>query len=83
MDNILQVACSLIRELVPDYEGDIAPSSNFEEMGVDSLSRVDLVVALEREFQVTIPDSVLAELRTVGDLASFVDGARTAGSAAQ
>jgi acyl carrier protein len=78
--DIVQVISSTIRELIPDYEGDIALSSSFEEMGVDSLSRVDLVVALEREFTVVIPDEVLARLVTVQDLVSFVHDARPAGS---
>ncbi|GAA3849351.1 hypothetical protein GCM10022243_14140 [Saccharothrix violaceirubra] len=80
---IVNAISTVIRELIPEYEGDIDLSSNFEEMGVDSLSRVDLVVALEREFSVTIPDSVLAELTTVGDLVAFVESAETAGSVAR
>ncbi|MFD0203598.1 MULTISPECIES: hypothetical protein [Saccharothrix] len=38
--DILQVISATIRELIPDYEGGIELSSSFEEMGVDSLSRV-------------------------------------------
>jgi acyl carrier protein len=83
VDHILTVITTVIRDLIPDYRGEITLASDFEEIGVDSLSRVDLVVAMERQFDVVISDSVLAGLVTVQDLASFVAGATTAGSAAK
>jgi acyl carrier protein len=65
-----------IRELVPEYEGAVTLDSSFEEIGVDSLSRVDLVVAAERAFEVEIPDSVLPELSSVRNLIDFAVTAR-------
>ena len=44
------------------------------DLGLDSLGRVELSVFLERTFGVAVPETRLAELETVGDLARFVAG---------
>jgi hypothetical protein len=38
----------------------------------DSLDVVELVMELEEEFQITIPDSVAAEFRTLGDVIRYL-----------
>ena len=44
-----------------------------EELGADSLDLVEILMALEDEFGVSIPDEVLPELRTVKDLVEYID----------
>lgn len=44
-----------------------------EDLGADSLDAVDLNMAIEDAFGVEIPDSGLAELKTVGDLVSHIE----------
>lgn len=44
-----------------------------EDLGADSLDAVELNMAIEDAFEVEIPDSALAELKTVGDLVSHID----------
>lgn len=45
-----------------------------EDLGADSLDAVELNMAIEDAFGVEIPDTALAELKTVGDLVSHIDG---------
>lgn len=68
----------IIRELMPEYEGEITSASSFEEMGLDSLSRVDLVVETEALFGVEVPDSEVPKLARISDVADFVTARRTA-----
>lgn len=42
------------------------------ELGLDSLKVMDLVVAVEDEFDISVPINALAEVRTVGDFASLI-----------
>jgi len=49
------------------------------DLGLDSLARVELAVFLERAFGVAVPETRLAELATVADLARFVAGRQGAG----
>jgi long-chain acyl-CoA synthetase len=47
----------------------ISPSSNLElDLGLDSLKRVELLVSLERSLERCLPESLLAEVHTVGEL---------------
>lgn len=44
-----------------------------EELGADSLDVVELLMALEDEFGISLPDEVAKELSTVGDLVDYID----------
>ena len=43
-----------------------------EDLGVDSVDAVELALALEREFNVTLPDEVIVNVRTVQDVIDLV-----------
>ena len=43
-----------------------------EDLGADSLAAVELSMALEEEFDVTIADEDLPNLKTVGDLYNYM-----------
>ncbi|MGW1143945.1 acyl carrier protein [Streptomyces sp. NPDC002454] len=43
-----------------------------DDLDVDSLSMVEVVVAAEERFDVTIPDDAVKHLRTVGDAADYI-----------
>ena len=54
-------------------EIDISLESNFmDDLGADSLDTVELVMTLEEEFSVEIPDDVATELHTVGDVYNYL-----------
>ena len=44
-----------------------------EDLGADSLDVVELMMAMEDEFNIVIPDERLQELKTVDDVAAFID----------
>jgi acyl carrier protein len=43
-----------------------------EDLGMDSLDAVELAIATERQFNVTLSDEQMAKLRTVGDIVALV-----------
>jgi acyl carrier protein len=46
----------------------VVPDAHFaDDLGVDSLDLVELVEALEQEFEVTIDDEELADIATIGE----------------
>ena len=47
-----------------------------EDLDVDSLSMVEVVVAAEEEFGVSIPDDEVKNLKTVRDAVSFIEKAQ-------
>ncbi|RLV49022.1 acyl carrier protein [Nocardioides mangrovicus] len=44
-----------------------------EDLDVDSLSMVEIVVAAEEKFGVTIPDDEVKNLKTVGDAVGYIE----------
>ncbi len=54
-------------------EADIQPTSALvEDLGADSLDIVELVMAMEEEFEVEIPDDEVQKLKTVQDAVDYV-----------
>jgi acyl carrier protein len=54
-------------------EEDVKPEASFiDDLGADSLDTVELVMALEEEFEVEIPDEEAEKIRTVADVMSFI-----------
>ncbi|MDP4118352.1 MAG: acyl carrier protein [Bacillota bacterium] len=55
-------------------ESEITPSSSIkDDLGADSLALVDLVMALEDEFGLEIPDEALESIKTVEDIVNYVE----------
>ena len=48
-------------------------SSFFKELGADSLDFVEIVMDVEKEFKITIPDDEVEKLETFADLVAKVD----------
>ena len=56
-----------------DVEEDaITPETNIaDDLGADSLDVVDMLMSLEDEFDVEIPDEEIERIRTVGELVTY------------
>jgi acyl carrier protein len=48
-------------------------SSFISDLGADSLDTVELVMALEEEFNVEIPDEEAEKIKTVGDAVAYIE----------
>lgn len=44
-----------------------------DDLGADSLDVVDLLMTIEDEFEVEIPDTEIENLKTVGDLVKYIE----------
>jgi acyl carrier protein len=53
-------------------EGDVKLETTFEELNADSLDIVELIMALEEEFDLDIPDEEAEKIRTVGDAVNYI-----------
>lgn len=52
----------------------VTRSTSFQEdMGADSLDIVELVMELEEEFEITIPDDQAEKIKTVGEAIDYID----------
>lgn len=65
---------SIIADQLGIGEDEIKTESSFvEDLGADSLDIVELVMAMEEEFEIEIPDDDSANIKTVGDAVTYVD----------
>ncbi len=56
-------------------EDEVTPEASFlEDLGADSLDIVELVMALEEEYQLEISDEDAEKIKTVQDIVSYVEG---------
>ncbi len=55
-------------------EEEVTPTASFvDDLGADSLDVVELVMGLEEEFDVEIPDQDAEKIATVGDAVAYID----------
>ena len=55
----------------------VVPAAKFiEDLGADSLDTVELVMALEEEFGIEVPDEQAEKLQSVGDVIKYVEEAQ-------
>ncbi len=71
--NIEAKVKNIIVDQLGSSEDEIKLESSFiEDLGADSLDIVELVMAMEEEFEVEIPDEEAANIKTVGDAVKFI-----------
>jgi acyl carrier protein len=66
-----------VREIIADQLGEpienITPEKDFQQdLGADSLDVVELVMALEEEFGIQIPEEDAEKIKTVGDAINYI-----------
>ena len=55
----------------------VTPEAKFiEDLGADSLDTVELVMALEEEFGIEVPDEQAEKLQSVGDVIKYIEDAQ-------
>ena len=65
---------SIIADQLGVGEDEIKPESSFiEDLGAGSLDILELVMAMEEEFEVEIPDEEAENIKTVGDAIKYVE----------
>jgi acyl carrier protein len=57
-------------------EAEVKPEASFtNDLGADSLDTVELIMELEKEFNLTIPDDQAEKIATVGDAIAYIENA--------
>ena len=77
--NIEAKVKSIIADQLGVGEDEIKAESSFiEDLGADSLDIVELVMAMEEEFEVEIPDEEAENIKTVGDAINYINSHKKA-----
>lgn len=71
---VLEKVKSIIADQL-DVEEDkvVAEASITDDLGADSLDVVDLIMSIEEEFDIEIPDEAVEDIKTVGDIVKYIE----------
>ena len=69
-DKIIELICEKLNKKKEDIK---LTSRLVEDLGADSLDFVELVMAFEDEFNVTLPDEDVGKLKTIGDIVEYLN----------
>ena len=72
-DELTQRVLRIIAETQRKDVSEVKLDSSFEELGIDSMDGVNIVFALENEFNINVPDE---EVKTIRSVRAMVDGVR-------
>jgi len=68
-----KVAKLLAEQLDADYES-ITPDTNIlDDLNADSLDVVEMLMSLEEEFNITVPEEDAVNIKTVGDIVKLIE----------
>ncbi|MGB0143880.1 MAG: acyl carrier protein [Akkermansiaceae bacterium] len=77
-DNIQEKVTEIIVEQLGVSADQVKPESKMiEDLGADSLDAVELVMAVEEEFGIEVPDEEAEKLVSVGDIIAHVEKAES------
>ncbi len=71
---VLEKVKMILAEQLEVEEDSITTETDIQDdLGADSLDVVDMVMSLEDEFEIEVPDEDIESLRTVGALVSYIE----------
>jgi acyl carrier protein len=72
-DEIREGLASILEEVADVTPSEVSDEKSFvDDLDVDSLSMVEVAMAVEEKFNAKIPDDQLSELKTVGDAVNYI-----------
>ncbi|MGD9034444.1 MAG: acyl carrier protein [Desulfobacteraceae bacterium] len=73
MADIAEKVIEIICEQLNVSAEDVVPEASFvDDLGADSLDQVELIMAMEEEFDVSIPDEDAEKIATVKDALEYI-----------
>ncbi len=74
VENVQERVKNIIVEQLGVEADQVKPEAQFvNDLGADSLDTVELIMALEEEFDVEIPDDKAEKIKTVGEAVSYIE----------
>lgn len=70
IDKVKEIISAQINKPVDEIKDD---SKIVEDLGADSLDIVEMLMTLEEEFGITIPDEETTKMKTIADVANLID----------
>ena len=63
----------IVEQLDADEDAVTLTANIQEDLGADSLDIVDLITTIEDEFDLSIPDEAVEDIKTIGDIVKYIE----------
>lgn len=74
MASVMERVTDIVSEQLGVDKDNVSPETSFvNDLGADSLDTVELVMELEEEFDINIPDDAAEKIQTVGQAVEFIE----------
>ena len=73
MQTFEKVSRIISDQLGIDAEFEFSLQTTWEELNADSLDLVEVVMEIEDEFDISVPDEAVTAMQTMGDLVAYID----------
>ncbi len=74
VENVQERVKNIIVEQLGVEADQVKPEAQFvNDLGADSLDTVELIMALEEEFDIEIPDDVAEKIKSVGEAVKYIE----------
>lgn len=74
VENVQERVKNIIIEQLSVDADQVKPEAQFvNDLGADSLDTVELIMALEEEFDIEIPDDKAEKIKTVGEAVAYIE----------
>jgi acyl carrier protein len=75
-DSVKGLITAIVRNFIKHTDDEIATTQDLQELGLSSFEMVNMMLAIEAEFDLTIPAAKLipANFRTIGNIETLVRG---------
>ena len=70
--NIFEKVKAIVTEQLGVDAEEVSLETSFDDLNADSLDVVELIMALEEEFDIEIPDEDAEKIKTVGDAVNYI-----------
>ncbi len=78
MASVQERVIDIVAEQLGVDKEKVTPETSFvNDLGADSLDTVELVMELEEEFDITIPDDAAEKIQTVGQAVQFIEASQS------
>lgn len=68
---------AILCEQLDVEESEVTMDSNIaEDLGADSLDVVDLIMSIEDEFEIEVPDDQIEGIKTVADVVNYIESVK-------
>lgn len=74
MSEIAAKVVAIVIDKLGVEESQVTPEASFTgDLGADSLDTIELIMEIEKEFGISIPDDQAEKIGTVGDAVSYIE----------